>query len=144
MNRIMVFGRPESGKSTFATKLGAALGIPVHHLDRHFSTGYLKSELSIEVEGELIIEASFDREIPLGASSQGHANGIAIASPIFDIEKSMGERGIHRVVEITLCPGPFKRSVRDDIDPTGYRDDIRDAPRDLPFRVLKPGVDVVG
>jgi len=34
--RIMIFGRPGSGKSTFALKLHRATGIPLHHLDCHF------------------------------------------------------------------------------------------------------------
>jgi len=36
LNKIMVFGLPGSGKSTFATKLAQALNMPIHHLDRHF------------------------------------------------------------------------------------------------------------
>lgn len=34
--RIMIFGRPGSGKSTFAVFISKKLGIPVHHLDKHF------------------------------------------------------------------------------------------------------------
>lgn len=34
--RIVLFGRPGSGKSTFATKLGQALRLPVFHLDKYF------------------------------------------------------------------------------------------------------------
>ena len=34
--RIMIFGRPGSGKSTFATWLSEVLGLPLHHLDKHF------------------------------------------------------------------------------------------------------------
>lgn len=34
--RIMIFGRPGSGKSTFATSLSMSLGLPLHHLDKHF------------------------------------------------------------------------------------------------------------
>lgn len=34
--RIMIFGRPGSGKSTFATWLSGVLGLPLHHLDKHF------------------------------------------------------------------------------------------------------------
>lgn len=34
--RIMIFGIPGSGKSTFAVQLGDLLGLPVHHLDRYF------------------------------------------------------------------------------------------------------------
>lgn len=33
--RIAIIGLPGSGKSTFATKLGNMLSLPVHHLDRH-------------------------------------------------------------------------------------------------------------
>ena len=35
-NRIMIFGRSGSGKSTFALQLHQELGIPVHHLDRYY------------------------------------------------------------------------------------------------------------
>jgi|SRR5579872_4221666 len=34
-HRIAIIGIPGSGKSTFATKLGKLLDIPVHHLDKH-------------------------------------------------------------------------------------------------------------
>jgi adenylate kinase family enzyme len=34
----MIFGRPGSGKSTFALRLHKKTGIPLHHLDRHFYT----------------------------------------------------------------------------------------------------------
>jgi adenylate kinase family enzyme len=33
--KFALIGLPGSGKSTFASKLGKRLGIPVHHLDRH-------------------------------------------------------------------------------------------------------------
>ncbi|WP_052046063.1 AAA family ATPase [Candidatus Paracaedibacter symbiosus] len=32
----MIFGRPESGKSTFAKQLCHQTGIPLYHLDRYF------------------------------------------------------------------------------------------------------------
>lgn len=35
LRRFAIIGLPGSGKSTFAKKLGQALDIPVHHLDRH-------------------------------------------------------------------------------------------------------------
>ncbi|PJD94447.1 MAG: DNA topology modulation protein [Parachlamydia sp.] len=38
MKRIMIFGLPGSGKSTFAGYLGQLLGLPVYHLDRYFFT----------------------------------------------------------------------------------------------------------
>ncbi len=33
--KFSLIGLPGSGKSTFASKLGKILDIPVHHLDRH-------------------------------------------------------------------------------------------------------------
>ena len=33
--KFAIIGLPGSGKSTFATRLGKTLNIPVHHLDRH-------------------------------------------------------------------------------------------------------------
>lgn len=32
----MIFGRPGSGKSTFATWLSSSLGLPIYHLDKYF------------------------------------------------------------------------------------------------------------
>ncbi len=34
--RIMVFGRPGSGKSTFAVEIGEQLSLPVYHVDKIF------------------------------------------------------------------------------------------------------------
>ena len=34
--RIMIFGLPGSGKSTFAVQLAHQLKLPLHHLDKHF------------------------------------------------------------------------------------------------------------
>ena len=36
--RVMVFGIPGSGKSTFSLKLSKFLGLPLHHLDRYYFT----------------------------------------------------------------------------------------------------------
>jgi adenylate kinase family enzyme len=36
MNRVLVIGNAGAGKSTFARRLGGALGLPVIHLDSHF------------------------------------------------------------------------------------------------------------
>lgn len=38
INKIAIAGRPGSGKSTFALKLGEYLKLPVHHLDKIFFT----------------------------------------------------------------------------------------------------------
>lgn len=35
-NRICIFGRPGSGKSTFALKLHKKTGLPLYHLDKYF------------------------------------------------------------------------------------------------------------
>jgi adenylate kinase family enzyme len=34
--KIIIFGKPGGGKSTFATWLSEVLGLPLHHLDKHF------------------------------------------------------------------------------------------------------------
>jgi adenylate kinase family enzyme len=44
LKRIAIIGLPGSGKSTFATKLGNILDIPVHHLDRHMFDGNKKRD----------------------------------------------------------------------------------------------------
>lgn len=36
IKRIMIFGRPGGGKSTFAAQLSKILNLPLHHLDKHF------------------------------------------------------------------------------------------------------------
>jgi adenylate kinase family enzyme len=36
MNRIMIFGRPGSGKSTFALNLSKRLNLPLYHLDKYY------------------------------------------------------------------------------------------------------------
>lgn len=36
MKRIMIFGRPGNGKSTFANRLSKTLSLPVYHLDKYF------------------------------------------------------------------------------------------------------------
>lgn len=56
MNRIMVFGRPGSGKSTFAIKLAAVLDLPVHHLDRHF---YVENWVERDYQEFLAIQHEF-------------------------------------------------------------------------------------
>lgn len=35
IKRIMIFGRPGSGKTTFALKLSHCLNLPLHHLDKY-------------------------------------------------------------------------------------------------------------
>lgn len=37
-SRICIFGRPGSGKSTFALKLSQKTGLPLYHLDKYFFT----------------------------------------------------------------------------------------------------------
>jgi adenylate kinase family enzyme len=40
--KIMIFGRPGSGKSTFAYELAQKLDLPLHHLDKYFYTSHWK------------------------------------------------------------------------------------------------------
>ena len=44
LKRIAVIGLPGSEKSTFATRLGKTLSIPVHHLDKHMFDGRIKRD----------------------------------------------------------------------------------------------------
>ena len=60
--RFALIGLPGSGKSTFATKLGQILGIPVHHLDRHmFETGGKKRDKQefIEIQKRMLDEEAW-------------------------------------------------------------------------------------
>ncbi len=42
IQRIMIFGKPGAGKSTFALKLHHKLGLPLYHLDKYFFTNRWK------------------------------------------------------------------------------------------------------
>jgi adenylate kinase family enzyme len=53
INRIMIFGRPGSGKSTFALKLHMLLGLPLFHLDKYF---YVKDWVERDKEEFLDIQ----------------------------------------------------------------------------------------
>ena len=56
MNRIMIFGKPGSGKSTFALKLHKKTNLPLHHLDRYF---YTKNWIERNYKEYLDIQESF-------------------------------------------------------------------------------------
>lgn len=60
--KFALIGLPGSGKSTFATKLGRILGIPVHHLDRHmFEPGGKKRDKQefIEIQKSILAEKAW-------------------------------------------------------------------------------------
>jgi adenylate kinase family enzyme len=40
--KVMIFGRPGSGKSTFALKLSQTTGLPLYHLDKYFFESHWK------------------------------------------------------------------------------------------------------
>lgn len=60
--KIALIGLPGSGKSTFASKLGSILNIPVHHLDRHrFEPGGKKRDYQefIEIQKAMLDEKAW-------------------------------------------------------------------------------------
>ena len=61
LKRIAVIGLPGSGKSTFATKLGKNLSIPVHHLDKHRFDGKTKRDKQefLSIKEALVNEKSW-------------------------------------------------------------------------------------
>ena len=75
-NRIMIFGRPGSGKSTFALMLHNITFIPLYHLDKYFFSSnwkeveykdFLEIQKSIVDQEKWIIDGnstkSFESEI---------------------------------------------------------------------------------
>lgn len=78
--RIMIFGMPGSGKSTFALALHQAIGIPLHHLDKHFYQAnwvernyqeFMQIQHSIVEQNEWIIDGNNTKSLELRYS---HAN----------------------------------------------------------------------
>jgi len=70
----MIFGRPGSGKSTFAVRLHRALGLPVYHLDRYFfvcdwqkrgSEEFLSLQQSIVLQDKWIIDGNALRTLDI-------------------------------------------------------------------------------
>ena len=60
--RIAIIGLPGSGKSTFASKLGKLLNVPVHHLDRHmFEPDGKKRDKQdlLEIQKEMLSEEAW-------------------------------------------------------------------------------------
>ena len=55
--KIMIFGRPGSGKSTFAYKLSKTIGLPLYHLDKHFFTsGWVERDYQefMQIQKEMV------------------------------------------------------------------------------------------
>ena len=62
LKRFAIIGLPGSGKSTFASKLGEVLDIPVHHLDRHMfePDGKKRDEKAfVEIQKAMLNEAAW-------------------------------------------------------------------------------------
>jgi adenylate kinase family enzyme len=74
MKKIMVFGRPGSGKTHFAERLGEILKIPVFHLDKYFylanwqekpEQDFLKDLYEILKEDAWILDGNCMHSLPL-------------------------------------------------------------------------------
>lgn len=70
----MIFGRPGSGKSTFASGLSDALNLPLHHLDKHFYTenwvernyeAFLNIQQNIVKEETWIVDGNSTRSLEM-------------------------------------------------------------------------------
>lgn len=59
--RIAIIELPGNGKSTFSTKFGNILNIPVHHLDRHMFDGRKKRDRQefLSIKESLVSEESW-------------------------------------------------------------------------------------
>ncbi|WP_106875034.1 P-loop NTPase family protein [Candidatus Phycorickettsia trachydisci] len=73
-SRIMIFGRPGSGKSTFAFALSKALKLPLHHLDKHFYVAnwiernyseFLEIQKSIVANSSWIIDGNSTKSLEI-------------------------------------------------------------------------------
>jgi len=56
VDKIMIFGLPGSGKSTFATRLAQQRDLPVYHLDKYF---YVENWVERDYQEFLAIQQSF-------------------------------------------------------------------------------------
>ncbi|HXF90407.1 MAG TPA: AAA family ATPase, partial [Candidatus Nitrosotenuis sp.] len=72
--RIVIFGRPGCGKSTFALSLHQATGIPLYHLDKYFFTSnwverdygeFLAIQQSIIDQDQWIIDGNSIRSLEM-------------------------------------------------------------------------------
>lgn len=77
MQRVMIVGGPGTGKSTLARGLGAATGLPVHHMDRiHWLPGWVERDKvekirmarTIEETDAWIFEGSLSSTFPTRAA----------------------------------------------------------------------------
>lgn len=57
--RIMIFGRPGSGKSTFAHYLSAKTKLPLHHLDKYF---FVSNWVERDYESFMLIQEALVNE----------------------------------------------------------------------------------
>jgi adenylate kinase family enzyme len=73
-HKIMIFGRPGSGKSTFALRLHKFTKIPLYHLDKHFYEAnwrqrnyqeFMKIQQSIANQNEWIVDGNCTKSLEL-------------------------------------------------------------------------------
>lgn len=95
-NKIMIFGLPGSGKSTFATKLAQFLNLPIYHLDKHF---YVENWIERDYQEFLDIQQSFvDR-------ASWVIDGNAMKSLEMRFQKA--DVAIYFHYSVFVCPGAF-------------------------------------
>lgn len=97
MQRVMVIGQPGSGKSTFARSLGAATGLPVHHMDHiHWMSGWHERPRAEKLRMVREVEAS-DAWILEGGLSATYDERAARADTIIHLDAPVLPR-LRRVI----------------------------------------------
>ena len=92
MKRVMIVGGPGSGNSTLARALGAATGLPVHHMDHiHWMSGWQQRSRDQRRQMAMAVEAQ-ETWIFEGGFSTTYANRLSRADTVIWLDLPVGLR----------------------------------------------------